>query len=433
MKPSKIALQTWGSDGDINPFIALAGGLAADGHDVTLAITSAERKSYAHLAQSLGFRLIQAGYIWKDDAELFRATKKTFETANQLKQLDLLIEEMLQPGIEAMYEVSRGLCAENDLLVGHFLVHPLQLAVELAGKPFMTVTLNHGVIPSRRLPPAGLPNLGPLLNSLFWKVAVLVLNKSILPSVNRLREKEGVRPASSFREIWESPLGNLIAVSPEVCLRDPAWGDHQHVCGFLKIPEKAHTWNMPDGLRRFMSEGPPPVYMTFGSMASIERDPGRITEAARLLVDAARVAGCRAIIQADWEKVSGIPEDPAVHRIAAAPHTQIFPACAAVVHHGGSGTTQTAMLCGRPSVVVAHILDQYFWANELKRLGVGVGPLDRRTVTPEKLGREIRRVLNNPSMADRAKSLGGKISAEDGVAAAVKIIEGALAKAPPRI
>lgn len=422
--PSKIGIQTWGSDGDINPCIALAGGLATAGHDVTLAITSAEWKSYGHLAERLGFRLIQAGYIWKDDADLLKKTQKIFGTANQLKQLDLLIEEMLQPGIDAMYGASRSLVAENDFLIGHFLLHPLQLAAEIARKPYMTVTLNHALIPSTHMPPplGRIPNLGPLINSILWKAAIKVLNRSILPSINRLRLKEGIFPASSFRAIWESPVGNLVAVSPEICHPDPAWERHQHICGFFNIPDTAHRWDMPGRLARFIAGGPPPVYMTFGSMASIERDPGRIAAAARLLVDAAKAARCRAIIQADWEKAPGIPEDPAIHRVASAPHTQVFPRCAAVVHHGGSGTTQTALLCGRPSVVVAHILDQYFWGHELKRLGVGLGPLDRRAVTPEKLGREIRRALDAPAMAARAKTLGEKLSAEDGVAVAVEII-----------
>lgn len=424
-KPPKIGIQTWGSDGDINPFIALAGGLAAAGHEVTLAITSAERKSYAHLAGRLGFRLIQTGYIWKDDADLLKKSEEIFRTANPLKQLDLLIKDMLDPGVDAMYRVARTLCAENDLLVGHFAVHPLQLGAELARKPYMTVTLNHALIPSAHMPPPPpslIPNLGPALNSVLWKIAIMVLNRYILPSINRLRLKEGSASAASFRDVWESPVGNLVAVSPELCKPDPGWGEHQHICGFFLIPEKAHNWDMPGDLARFLDEGTPPVYMTFGSMASIERDPERVTAAARLLVDAAKAARCRAIIQANWETVSGIPEDTAIYRITSAPHTQIFPRCAAVVHHGGSGTTQTATLCGQPSIIVAHILDQYFWGSELKRLGVAPSPLDRRTATPEKLGREIRRVLDTPAMADRAKVLGEKLRAEDGVARAVAII-----------
>lgn len=431
--PFKIGIQTWGSDGDINPFIALAGGLAAAGHEVTLAITSAERKNYGHLAESLGFRLIQVGHIFQTDGDLFRISKKIHGTADPLKQLDLLLEEMLGPGIDDMYTASRALCAENDFLIGHFLVHPLQLAAEKSGKPYMTVTLNHGAIPSRYLPPGWLPDLGPRFNLLFWKAAIMVLNRRILPFINRLRVKEGGSPALSFRDVWESPRGNLITVSPAICPADSRWGEHQHICGFFSMPEKAHTWEMPDGLERFLADGPPPVYLTFGSMASIERDAERITEAARLLVNAVKAARCRAIIQANWKDVRGIPEDPAIYRITSAPHTRVFPRCAAVVHHGGSGTAQTAALCGRPSVIVAHILDQYFWGRELKRLGVAPSPLERRTVTPEKLGREIRRVLDSPEMADRAKILGEKLRTEDGVAQAVKIIERALAKTKPRI
>ncbi len=407
--------------------------MANAGHHVTLAITGAERKSYAPLAEKLGFRLMQAGHIWNDDEDLLKKSLKIFGAANQLAQLNLLLGDMFQPCVEDMYRVARLLCAENDFLIGHFLVHPLQLAAEISRKPHITVTLNHSLVPTGLTPPDHIPNLGPLFNPVLWKIAFMVLNRSILPSINNLRAAAGVAAVRSFRDVWESRLGNLIAVSPAFFTPDPAMEKHHRVCGFLSMPENAHAWEMPASLARFLADGPPPVYMTFGSMASVERDAGLITASARLLADAAKTAGCRAIIQANWDKVSGIPDTPAVYRIASAPHTRIFPRCAAVVHHGGSGTTQTALSCGRPSIVVAHILDQYFWGNELKRLGVGAGPFDRRTTSPEKLGREICRMLDAPETAARADALGRQLRAENGVATAVNIIERTLAKALPRI
>jgi UDP:flavonoid glycosyltransferase YjiC (YdhE family) len=139
-------------------------------------------------------------------------------------------------------------------------------------------------------------------------------------------------------------------------------------------------------------------------------------------VDAAKAAGCRAIVQSRWKSVGDIEEDGDIYRLGAAPHSRLFPHCAAVVHHGGAGTTQTASLYGCPSAIVAHIADQYFWADELKRLGVAPGRLDRRTATPEGIARAIRQILGSQPMRARAKALGEQLAAENGVAKAVAII-----------
>jgi len=417
----KIGLQTWGSDGDLNPFFALAGGLSAAGHDVTLAVTSGERKDYGRFGERLGFRLIQAGYLGTDD-ELRKVRRKVYETANPFKQFDFVLG-LLESGVDSLYATARMLCAESDLVIGHCLLHPLQVAAEKARKPFVTVTLNHAFLPTRHASPARFPNLGGWLNEMLWKIGIKMLNGHVLPAINRLRRQEGLPLTFSYREIWESPFCNLIAVSPGICTPRPDWKSSQHVCGFLRMSNAARPWTIPDSLSQFLDAGPPPVYMTFGSMLSLESDSKLITETTRLLAEAAYAARCRAIIQSRWQEVSDIPEYPDIYRIGEVPHTTIFPHCALVVHHGGAGTTQTATLCGCPSVVVAHYGDQYFWGGELKRLGVAPNFLERPKVTPEKLGREIRRVLDAPAMLERAKNLGIRLSAEDGVTNAVAIVE----------
>ena len=141
------------------------------------------------------------------------------------------------------------------------------------------------------------------------------------------------------------------------------------------------------------------------------------------MVDAARIAGWRAIIQSGWEMITDIPEDPDVYRISPAPHRYLFPHCAAVVHHGGAGTTQSAMLYGCPSVVVEHFGDQIFWGRELRRLGIAPRLLHRRSVTPEKLARAIRTVLDSPDMKNKAEKIGKDMKNEDGVERAVELLE----------
>lgn len=419
----KIGLQTWGSDGDINPFIALAGGLAARGHEVTLAITSAERKDYGGYGERLGFRIVEVGHIGCDEADLLRIARLMYDKNDPLKQLDLILETMFEPGVELMSEAADLLCRENDLLVGHFIVHPAQAAAEKCGRPYLTVTLNHSAIPSRYSNLMGAPDLGSFLNGLIWKLGQMVLDSHILPHVNKLRRKLALPEAKDYRRIWESRLANLIAVSPALCEH---WLDrepHQHLCGFFRIAVAGEAYEPPQGLEEFLAAGEKPVYFTFGSMMAVEGGTEILVESTRLLVEGARLAGCRAIIQSRWGALPSMPEYPDIFRVTSVPHSRLFPRCRAVVHHGGAGTTHTSLLHGLPALIVPHISDQFFWARELKRLGVGLSVADRKNITPEKLAAALRKMLADNDMLVKSEKMAEKMALEDGVANAVRLIE----------
>ena len=155
-------------------------------------------------------------------------------------------------------------------------------------------------------------------------------------------------------------------------------------------------------------------------MLAAEPDPTEIT---RVLIDGVIQAGCRAVIQSNWDDIPVLPEHPSICRVTRAPHQSVFPDCAAVVHHGGAGTTQSAMLAGKPSVVIEHTSDQPFWAEILFRNGMAPKCLHRKNLTPGKLARAIRQVLNSPQMTANAESLSKKMKQENGLQKAMDLIE----------
>jgi sterol 3beta-glucosyltransferase len=424
----KIGIQTWGSTGDVNPFIALAAGLVQAGHQVTLVITCAERRDFAATGARLGFRVVHAGYIGASEEALNDLGRELFAVANPVSQVRVIFERLFEPGVTVMYAAAQALSAEHDLIIGHFIVHPAQLAAEQAGKPYVTVALNHSGIPSRFVPPAPLPDFGPWSNALLWKLACHVIDRMVLPSINRLRKAQGIAQVRSYRAVWESPVCNLIAVSRTLCPQYADWGDNQQICGFFDLPHEASDWRMPDDLARFLAAGEAPVFIGFGSMIGLAMPSADLDAVTRLMVESAQLAGCRAIIQSHWNVVQGIAEDERIYHLGPAPHPEIFPRCAAVVHHGGAGTTQTALLCGRPSVVVAHIIDQFFWGEKLRRMGVAPALMNRRAATPAKVAAAIRNVLDTPSMHAAATEAGRELQAENGVSAAVRIIENRFGK-----
>ncbi|MCA9915208.1 MAG: glycosyltransferase, partial [Anaerolineae bacterium] len=112
-----------------------------------------------------------------------------------------------------------------------------------------------------------------------------------------------------------------------------------------------------------------------------------------------------------------------IFKLDQAPHDWLFPRMAAVVHHGGAGTTAAGLRAGKPTVITPYFGDQPFWGQRVYELGAGSEPIPQKKLTAEKLAAAIREVTTNPNIQQTAQSIGEKIHTEDGVANAVQFIE----------
>ena len=413
----KIGIQTWGSEGDVRPFMALAAGLRSAGHEVTLVVTDVTGKDHASLGAAFGVPVIHAGRFPPD---LVKHVGETLvRETNVLRQVNRILRGLFEPAAPDMLREAKRLCQENDLVIGHFFSYPLNIAAELAGRPHIAVFLAP-LLPSSSYPPPGVPALGRTLNALFWKIGGMVMNRMFLPRINSMRAAEGL---PSFRnvmgEAFLSSRLNLVASSPSLFPTPPDWDDTIQQCGSFHLPENRRQQQLQDSVRLFLAAGPPPVYMTFGSMSAA--DP-LSEETARLFMDAARLAGCRVIIQTGARPPDTVPTD--VLHLRQVEHHLVFPRCAAVVHHGGAGTSHAASRAGCPSIVVEHVTDQAFWGGVLHRAGIASAILHRRTITASILARAIRTVLGSTDMRERARVVGERMRQEDGVTRAVAMIEG---------
>ncbi len=417
----KIGLQTWGSDGDIRPFLALAGGLRARGHEVSLVVTSVDNKDYSSYGKEMDFALSHVGRLTYDDKTVRLFRDKILGAPNSLTQIELILDQYFTPVVSEMFDAAKQLCAENDVVIGHFLHYPLQAAAEKAGKSYATVTLNHAGIYSKHTRMFGVPNLGKWMNPYWWKLFNFLVDRSIGTDVNKLRKTAGLPQAYKIPDtVWVSKELNLIPVTSAISREQTDWPEYHHVCGVFTVPNTAEKWTMPDTLKQFLKNGPAPVFITLGSMFSLDASPDITT---KILVQGALLAGCRAIVQSQWDELREIPDHPQIYKIRKVPHQYIFPHCSAIVHHGGAGTTHSAMLHGCPSIVIEHFGDQLFFANELQRLGVAPEVLHRKNLSADKLAKAIRTVLGDPDMKKRAEALGGIMMKENGVKSAVELIE----------
>jgi sterol 3beta-glucosyltransferase len=157
--------------------------------------------------------------------------------------------------------------------------------------------------------------------------------------------------------------------------------------------------------------------MGFGSMSS--RNP---QETQTLIVDALAQVDARAVVASGWGLSEGNPVPANVFVISSVPHTWLFPHVAAVIHHGGAGTTAAGLRAGKPTMIIPHMFDQPYWGRRVHELGVGVKPAPRHRLTADVLAAGIRQLLGDSAISERAQILAEQIRAEDGVAWAVAVI-----------
>lgn len=409
----RIGLQTWGSDGDILPFIALSHGLAEAGHRVTLAYTSVDGREYPQLTDRLRIQPIKTKHVEVGSKDLYALSR----WSDKISQLRTLINTCYDPVVDDMYAASMQLCLENDLVIGHTLCHTLRTASDLCNCPRVALALVPMVIRTEYAPPVGI-NLGKWMNRLLWAVGDRMMTRHLFRSAVELRHRSGLSPIRSLqRELFTSDVMTLVASSMVLCPRPIDWGESIVISGFLDLPATKQM-APPMELDLFMVNGTPPVYITFGSCMQFDAERN-----AQLLKEAAALTDERFIIQSDVLPIGTDSVQPNIFWTGRTDHSSIFPRCKAVVHHGGAGTSQAALLAGRPSVVVAHAYDQPYWATVLKKAGVAGMTLHRSTITPRALATEINNVTSSSELRQKAEWLGSAMRTENGVANAVKAIE----------
>lgn len=414
----RLTIVTAGSRGDAQPYVALGCGFRRAGFDVTVA-THEEFRGFVE-AHGLRFRPIagdprelvhsEAGQRW------LASGKNVFAFIRELRRLG-------EPYIDRMLADFAAVADEADVLVCAPLTVPAWHAAERRGIPTMMAMLQP-FTPTRAFPAMGAPprlGLGGWGNLATHHLAQQLLWQPIKGRVNRWR-----RDTLGLPDEWRLGPGSrmhaqgvpiLYGFSGRVVPRPADWPAHVHMTGWWTLDAPA-GWQPPPSLARFLAEGPPPVYVGFGSMTP--REAGALTDT---VLRAAAQAGARVVMAHGWGGLGAGALPSWAMAIDEAPHAWLLPRMAAVVHHGGAGTTGAALRAGVPSVVVPLFADQPFWGERVRALGVGPAPIMRPALTIDRLARALDAALGDAAMRERAARLGLLLQAEDGVRAAVEIVE----------
>jgi sterol 3beta-glucosyltransferase len=213
------------------------------------------------------------------------------------------------------------------------------------------------------------------------------------------------------------PTPTLYAYSPHVVPTPSDWPDTTCASGYWFL-DAAADWQPPAGLAAFLQAGPPPVYIGFGSM--VGQSPEKLGQIA---IAALQKSGQRGLLASGLGGLQASDLPDTIFMLASAPHDWLLPQVAAVVHHGGSGTTGAGLRAGKPTVICPFIADQPFWGARVQQLGVGPAPIPQKKLTVENLAAAIETAVTNKPMQAKAAELGKKIRSEDGVQTAVNFIE----------
>lgn len=415
----KIGLQTWGSEGDINPFIALAAGLVKAGHEVKLCITEVSERDYSAIAKQHGFELINVPNPILPTVDMMAKMGDAFKAIRDpSEQLKIINQYFLFPAETVMFEAAQELCASSDLVVRHIFCYPTQLAAELQNLPIATLYPVHNIVPNRHQPPFGAVNLGKWAIPLWWKIAQWMINGIFLKQINQLRLKHDQKPNHDvLTQAWSNDDLNLIAVSPAICPPNIPWPSTFRICGFLNPSDLNQDQALTQDVKDFLRLHPNPLYFTFGSM--LVPDEASWYGVYEIWRKSVKELGCSAIFQLPVSEPSHLPVDPDILIIRRAPHHLIFPLCSAVIHHGGAGTTQSSLLAGCPSVVVAHIADQPFWGSELKRLGVSPGFMRKSEMNTPRLTKLLSIVFKDSKYRENANRISQAMKMENGIQCAI--------------
>jgi UDP:flavonoid glycosyltransferase YjiC (YdhE family) len=409
-------LASWGSLGDLHPFLSLGQTLQARGYQVTLV----GHPDWEKPTTEAGLRFASTGEPPRDNF-IREHPEVLSRKAGGLVSLHTLVHKAIAPGFDYMLKALLAEIPNHDVLVAHHFLFPAAAAAELTGIPWATVSLAPGVVPSAYTRPGGnfghtgTGFAGRLGNRMIWAIGRGLICKMIDPVVNEFRARHGLKPARHVVFDALSKKLNLQLYSEHFASRPPDWTAEKRMAGFCFYdPPNATT--LPLEMETFLQRGEPPVLFTLGSV--VVQSPGAFFQSA---AEALRALGLRGILLMG-SKVNlpfGLPES--ILAASYAPYGLLMPRVKAVAHQCGIGTLSHTLRAGVPSVACPFAFDQPNNSRRLEELGVAEVLLPDQHTTPH-IKRAIERLLASDASAC-ARRLGELIRAEDGPAHACDILE----------
>lgn len=419
MRP--VVISTFGSLGDVFPYIAVAKELKQQGADVSIATTL----DHCAAIERHGIKFIRIGgnlselFISKD----LDATK----IMHRFQGPEYVLRKVVMPMVEESYRELDAAISEPSL----FITHPLSFAAMLLARkrqdPFISTVLAPLSMWSKTDPPA-LPFAAwvPDFHKIFGSTATGWLMNFLksptygwLESYRQLQQRVGVEVdrRNALFEGQFSPLKHLALFAPLFGPPQEDWAPNSVVTGFPFLDEEMIDEPTRQKVRNFLHEGTPPVVLTLGSSAVWDSGNFWIHG-----IEALKMTKLRGVLLTGPSPDKKVPEElgPDIIAVEYLPHSLIFRHALLIVHQGGVGTTAQALRSGRPQLVMPFSHDQFDNARRVARLGCGL-IADRNKFSPNSAANSFRQLVSEATMTNAAR-VGEQIQKERGAAFAAEEI-----------
>lgn len=410
-----ITILAHGSRGDVQPYVALGLGLKQAGHCIRLAAPELFRPFVAEYGLEFAPLAGDPRILMQNAVEQAGGRPNLLRIAPvMLKYATPLALQVIKDARQACQGTQAIIHSLLTTVVGHEIA--LQLGVPDFSALVFAVFSRTAAFPNATFPELPLGSwynrlTHELFTQVYWQVGRIAYDWITRGKRDEYPPLSEWPFAASNRRV--TPI--LYGFSPSVIPKPPDWSEHIHVTGFWFLPALDSG---PPELAQFLEAGSPPVCISFGSV--VARDSKWLTE---LALEALARSGQRGVFVTGWGGLTKTDLPKHVFVLDSVPFDWLFPRVAAVVIHGGIGTTATAMQAGIPAVVIPFTADQSFWGEQVYRLGIGPKPILRQKLTVDNLTDAIRTVVGDPSMRQRASQLGQILRTENGVSNAVQILE----------
>jgi UDP:flavonoid glycosyltransferase YjiC (YdhE family) len=400
----KVFIHALGSQGDVAPVLPLSVALRSAGDDVTVCASP----NFADFFSGHGLKFQPLG---PDTRRMLSDRRHEFRSASTSLFATLrAVRESVNYFFPALLPLARG----ADIYLGAGIEFCGRSIAEHLRIPYRYVATIPQLLRSRFHPPMTVPFQpeSGSVNNLLWDVNDFTVDHLLgLKRVyNAHRARLGLGPV---RSVLSYMTGRTILAADAALAAVPPDTMAVQVGYFHPVESGA----LSPELSRFIEDGPPPVFIGFGSMPDVR--PERKTAAVQAVVDSGRF---RVGLSRGWADRRLDRAGDRVCVVGFVPYLALFPRLALAVHHGGSGTTHCAARAGVPQLIIPHMLDQFYWANRVRRLGIGPGPLSRSRLTGTRLLSAIDHAVANPGFRERAGAMGASIRKTDPLAAAVSYV-----------
>lgn len=404
----RIVLASAGSRGDVQPLQALGVGLRRAGHSILLCASP----DFGPSSSALGIPFVPLGSESRKLLEEYFAAVDQFPLTAPKGFRQVMHREM-DAHFDGLTDAARG----ADLLVASSLEFGAATAAEALGIPYRFLSLCLPIFPSRHHAPWIIPwqSLPRWTNRLLWWVVGIAFEQVVMKAVNVRRRRMGLpaAPSAARYVLGRRPIlaaDDVFGTVPS----DVRLGVVQTAS--LQLPVRGR---LPEDLDEFLEAGEPPVYFGFGSMFFRNRE-----KVAALIAEVVRRLGRRAVISSGWGGLGERLSRGDILVVGDVPHGLLLPRVSAVVHHGGAGTTATAARAGVPQVVLPNIMDQFYWAERVRRVGIGPKPVPFARLSVRRLTGAVETALRDAAMTERCREVAGDLRGRDGVAEAVAALTG---------